>query len=96
MSTEQRDRQLGDRITRTEPSNENDGAIGTPAAAFDVKTIPDEVDLSVATIAEDMVAVTLSSATLSGKVMVEPEPARELAADLLEAAAAAESREVDQ
>jgi len=85
------DRQLGESIDSTEPSTDADGAIGTPAAAIETKTVPDNVDLSVEALAQDMVGIRLSSATISGKVFVEPGPARQLAADLLEAADAAEN-----
>lgn len=83
---------LGEPIQPTEPSS-NDDAIGTPAAAIETKAVPDDVDLSVEALGENMVGVRLSSSTISGKVFVEPGPARQLAADLLEAADEAESGE---
>ena len=95
MSTDDADRQLGDSIPPTNPSSD-DGEIGTPAAAIETKAIPDEVDLSVDAIADGMVALRLRSSTMSGKIMVEVEPARALAEDVAEAADAAENWEADQ
>ena len=95
MSTDDADRQLGEPIPPTEPNNSED-AIGTPAAAIATTAVPDEVDLSVDAVADGMVALRLRSATVEGKIMVEVEPARALAADVAEAADRAEDWETDQ
>jgi len=89
MSTDDADRQLGEPIPPTEPNSDED-AIGTPAAALTTTAVPDEVDVAVEAVADGMVAVRLSSVTVEGKLMVEVEPARALADDLLEAADRAE------
>jgi len=95
MSTDDGDRQLGEPIASTEPSNSED-AIGTPAAAITTTAVPDEVDVSVDAVGERMVAIRLLSATVEGKIMVEVEPARELAEDVAEAADAAEDWVADR
>jgi len=95
MSTEPTERELGDPLPSTEYSDNAD-AIGTPAAAIETKAAPAEVDVSVDAVAEGMVALRLRSAAVEGKIMLEDEPARALAADLVEAADAAEDWGVDQ
>jgi len=96
MSTDDADRQLGEPIPPTDPNSDSEDAIGTPAAAFETMTIPDEVDLSVEAIAEGMVALRIRSVTMKGKIILDTDPAADLAADVEEAVAAAENWERDQ
>ena len=96
MSTKDGDRQLGDAIDRTEPNNDSDDAIGTPAASIETFATPTEVDLAVEAIGEDTVALRIDSVTISGKVILDTEPAADLRADLTEAIEAAENWERDQ
>jgi len=96
MSTDDADRQLGEPIPPTEPNSDSEDAIGTPAAAFETMTIPDEVDLSVEAIAEGMVALRIRSVTMKGKIILDTEPAADLRDDVTEAIEAAEDWEGDQ
>ena len=96
MSTKDGDRQLGEPIPPTEPNSDSEDAIGTPAAAFETMTIPDEVDLSVEAIAEGMVALRIRSVTMKGKIILDTDPAADLLDDVTEAIDAAENWEADE
>jgi len=96
MSTDDADRQLGEPITPTEPKDESDDAIGTPAASIEAFATPTEVDLAVEAIGEDTVALRIDSVTISGKVILDTEPAADLRDDVAEAIEAAENWEVDE
>ena len=96
MSTDDVDRQLGEPIPPTDPNTDSEDAIGTPAAAFETMTIPDEVDLSVEAIASGTVALRISSVTMSGKIILDTDPAADLRDDVEEAIAAAENWEADE
>ena len=96
MSTEDADRQLGEPIPPTDPNSDSEDAIGTPAAAFETMAIPDEVDLSVEAIASGTVALRISSVTMSGKIILDTDPAADLRDDVEEAIAAAENWEADE
>ena len=96
MSTDDADRQLGEPIPPTEPNTDSEDAIGTPAASIETFATPTEVDLAVEAIGEDPVALRIDSVTISGKVILDSEPAADLRADLTEAIEAAENWERDQ
>ena len=96
MSTDDADRQLGEPIPPTEPNNDSEDAIGTPAASIETFATPTEVDLAVEAIAEDTVALRIDSVTISGKVILDTDPAADLRDDVEEAIAAAENWEADE
>ena len=96
MSTDDADRQLGEPIPPTDPNDKSDDAIGTPAAAFETMTIPDEVDLSVEAIASGTVALRIRSGTMKGKIILDTDPAADLLDDVTEAIEAAENWEADE